>query len=70
MKFRNLNIGDTFDFVHPNPDASPTNIYNSFFARCTKVSKRCYTFAGQKNAVLKAQVGTINCNVYHVIQGA
>ena len=55
MKFRDLQIGDTFDFISPNVG------YNSFFERCTKISTRKYR--GDK---FEYEVGSINVEVYHV----
>ncbi len=56
MKFRDLKIGDTFDFI------SPDRMLNSFYERCRKVSARCYR-DDKRN---RYEVGTINCDVYHV----
>lgn len=58
MKFRNLNPGDTFDFISPN------RMLNSFFQRCTKTSARGY----RAELGVECKVGTINCDVYHVIK--
>tara|TARA_R110000868_G_scaffold384682_1_gene652232 strand:+ start:544 stop:732 length:189 start_codon:yes stop_codon:yes gene_type:complete len=57
MKFRDLPIGATFDFIN-----SATPSYNSFFERCTKISPRQYQF-GQSH---RAQVGSINVEVFNV----
>lgn len=46
MKFKDLKIGDTFDFINDSKVG-----YNSFFMRCTN------------------QIGSINCEVYHVEKG-
>jgi hypothetical protein len=35
-KFRELSVGQTFDFVKPN------SVFNSFFDRCIKVGPRAY----------------------------
>jgi hypothetical protein len=56
-KFRDLSIGDTFDFVN---DATPAS--NSYFARCTKTSARGYSSTLHD----KLKVGTINAKVFHV----
>ena len=56
MKFRDLKIGETFDWIKPN------SIYNSFYKRCVKTGTRTYTDSdGQKH-----RVGSINANVCHV----
>lgn len=55
-KFVGLAIGDTFDFISPDP------MYNSFTLRCTKISKRKYRDeSGQDHSV-----GSHYCAVYHV----
>ena len=68
-KFRDLKIGDTFDFISGSR-------FDSFFDRCTKVSPRRYTwtrcYADTKRArtTLQSSVGTINVQVYHVNESA
>jgi hypothetical protein len=57
MKFRDLQVGDTFDFVSPNTS------FNSFYLRCTKVSARRY----RDEDGHFHQVGSINAVVYHVV---
>lgn len=57
MLFRELAVGDTFDFVKPD------SLRNSFYLRCTKVSPRCYTYNADAT---KAHVGTIKVEVYNV----
>lgn len=68
MKFRNLAIGDTFDFIPPTGQAS-------FYHTCTKVSTRKYkwplgewvkTPTGKHITFGFSTVGTINVEVYHV----
>jgi hypothetical protein len=54
-KFRDLNIGDTFDFIKPN------SLRNSFTKRCTKISARKY-----RDDLHTHLVGTINVEVYNV----
>ena len=54
MKFRDLKIGDSFDWIGPK--------HPSFFLRCTKLSKRIY----QDSTGYVHQVGSINAEVYHV----
>lgn len=60
VRFRQLSIGDRFDFI------GPESLYNSFFATCTKTSARGYEWAGVDGAPLRSKVGTINVRVYHV----
>jgi hypothetical protein len=61
MYFKRLAIGDTFDFINPGPGA----IWTSFYARCTKVSVRCFTWK-QEGRTLKGQIGSVYAPVYHV----
>ena len=56
MKFRDLGIGQGFDWVD---DDNPAN---SFYLRCFKISPRRYRDA--KGIV--HTVGTINAQVFHV----
>ena len=56
MRFRDLSIGTTFDFID---DANP--MHNSFYWRCTKISTRKYRAAG-----ITHTVGTIDAKVFHV----
>jgi len=58
MKFNDLSIGETFDFID---DENP--MYNSFFERCTKVSTRKY-LAG--NGFPEYTIGSIFADVFHV----
>jgi hypothetical protein len=53
MTFKELAIGQTFDWISGNMD--------SFFNRCTKVSARKYT-----DGIHVYRVGTIHAEVYHV----
>jgi hypothetical protein len=60
MKFKDLKVGQTFDFID---DANPQR--NSFYARCKKVSARTY----QNISLTSPQtfrVGSINAYVFHV----
>ena len=57
MKFRDLHIGDSFDFVN---DDKPT--WNSFFKRCWKNASRRYVDSDG----IQHRVGSINADVYHV----
>ena len=56
--FKELLIGDTFDFVDPD-----NRTLNSFFKRCEKTSERGYRDLGD---IAKYQVGTIRCKVFNV----
>ena len=64
IQFRDLNVGDEFDFVSPNP------MMNSFYETCTKTGPRTYTWVSQhpvdRGRVFKTRVGSINVKVYHV----
>lgn len=61
MKFRELEVGDTFDWIGPNRQ------FNSFFDRCVKVSARGYMVAGEDSNERSAmRVGTIDAEVFHV----
>lgn len=63
MKFRDLAIGDTFDFVGPD------RIYNSFYEICEKISARQYRYTStQFKTVCVSRVGSINCEVYNVVK--
>jgi hypothetical protein len=60
-RFRDLRIGDSFDFIGPEAR------FNSFYERCTKVTTRSYEwFHPERHTNLRSEVGTINCKVYHV----
>ena len=59
MKFRELAIGQEFDFVNDTPGA-----HNSFFQRCQKISARKYAYGPFRNH--ECQVGSINVEVFHV----
>lgn len=56
-QFRNLAIGDSFDFV------SPDRTLNSFFLRCVKIGKRAYQDEKHTTHI----VGTVACRVYNVV---
>jgi hypothetical protein len=63
-RFRDLAIGDTFDWVDPAPGAS-----NSFFCKCKKIGARSYETVepvGAMGKLMDCRVGTINARVYHV----
>jgi hypothetical protein len=60
VRFRDLQVGDTFDFIN---DAEPG--FNSFFARCTKLSERTYTYQANGQLV-RNQVGSIYAPVFHI----
>lgn len=55
-QFRDLAIGQGFDFIGPD------RAYNSFFLRCTKISPRRYL----DERGTEHRVGTINAEVFHV----
>ena len=55
MRFRDLPIGATFDFVGPST--------NTFFDRCVKISARRYK---STRTLTVFQVGTVLCNVFNV----
>ena len=57
-KFRDLGIGDTFDWI------GPVTRFNSYFARCEKLSPRTYRNIGPgKQFVMR--VGSLNAEVFH-----
>jgi hypothetical protein len=78
--FRDLAIGDTFDFRNPMGARAGA----TFSARCTKVGPRSYTWVNSgpaavkapqgyrvvRGATLKTRIGSINCPVYHVNEEA
>ena len=63
--FRDLNIGDEFDFIGPDR-------YNSFFNRCSKTSARKYRWENpvrcslSPDQYLETRVGSINVEVFNV----
>jgi hypothetical protein len=62
-KFRDLKIGETFDWMGPN------QMHNSFFKCCRKISDRKYVAVlptGDMSNEGPMSVGTINAKVYHV----
>jgi hypothetical protein len=60
MRFRDLSIGDSFDFISGNP------LMDSFYGRCTKTSARTYEWPSLCGKVYRVKVGSINALVYHV----
>jgi hypothetical protein len=62
MYFKDLAIGQTFDFVGPY---STDHVYY-FFARCTKVSTNHYTWQYQGDITLQSEAGSDYALVYHV----
>lgn len=56
MTFKELRIGQTFDFV------SPDRLYNLFHDRCVKISARRYR---SLNSGLLFTVGTVKCRVFN-----
>lgn len=67
MRFRDLSIGQWFDF-----DAPPDHTWATGFTnRCQKVSARRYRWRDHiKKSWLYSKVGTINVDVYHVRRAA
>jgi len=59
MQFRDLAVGDTFDFIDPSRPG-----FNSFYSRCMKTSSRMYATAD--HPTYRYRVGTINVEVFHV----
>lgn len=60
--FRDLAIGQTFDFIDDD-----NRMLNSFFARCTKIGPRTYTWhANIGRRVMRTQVGSIYAQVFHI----
>jgi len=57
MRFRDVKIGQTFDWQNPYKPW-----LNSFFPACKKISARKYIAEGG----VVHEVGTINASVYHV----
>lgn len=62
--FASLDIGATFDFVAPPPAS------NSFFARCTKVGPRTYSYVNAGPAAVKAPRRLSDGRGYNVVYGA
>ena len=60
QKFRDLGIGDTFDFV------SPTRHWNNYFARCVKLSARTYMAVDGDTQSSTMHVGSINVEIFNV----
>ena len=64
MKFRDLSIGQTFDWID---DANPS--HNHFFHRCRKISARKYETVepgGAMGKLMDCRVGTTSAKVFHV----
>jgi hypothetical protein len=63
MTFKQLSVGDTFDFV------SDTS-YDSFYERCKKTSARGYVAINSDGSTNKRygkmRVGSLSAKVYHV----
>ena len=58
--FRDLDMGESFDFIGPNP------ALNSFFDRCRKVGLRTYKPVQGSLIGKTLTVGRVSCKVYHV----
>jgi hypothetical protein len=62
MKFRELAIGQTFDFIGPDR-------YNSFYEPCKKISTRKYKYPTGKPKPFDfyiASVGSLDAEVFNV----
>ena len=57
-KFRELETGDTFDWV------GPVYRFNTYFVRCVKTGKR--TYSPIEGEAYDMRVGTTTAEVYHV----
>jgi len=57
-RFRDLNIGDTFDFIN---DSQPYT--TTFYTRCMKLTPRKYASLDMSN---EYRVGSVYATVYHV----
>lgn len=57
MKFKDLAIGQEFDWINP---AAPS--FNSFYLRCHKTGERTY----EDSQLNTHKVGTIHADVFHV----
>ena len=72
MQFKDLAIGDEFDFVSDHPDDITRN---SFYETCTKTSTRKYRWRNpvrctlSPSEFLETRVGSESVEVYHVVRG-
>lgn len=57
VQFRDLQVGDAFDFVSGVPGM------DSFYKRCEKISPRKY----QDGDGVQYRVGSVKCQVYNVV---
>jgi len=60
MRFRDLHIGQGFDWISPNRG------YNSFFRRCWRIGVRRY----RDDTGIVHRVGSINAEVFHTDRAA
>jgi hypothetical protein len=60
MKFRDLAIGQSFDFIGPD------RMLNSFYSTCRKISARIYEWQLDDGRWKQGCVGSLDANVYHV----
>lgn len=60
MKFEDLAIGQTFDWISPERSAFTRN---SYFKRCVKISARKYESIDGAD---KCTIGSVKVTVYHV----
>lgn len=64
--FKQLSIGNRFDFVGPD------SMLNSFYSRCEKVSTRKYRWLNPRkcslapDVYLETRVGSVGVEVYHI----
>lgn len=61
-QFRDLAIGDTFDWIAD----TDTRMFKSYFKRCVKLSARTYTAVEGETEPRPMPVGSINAEVFHV----
>ena len=58
--FRDLRIGQTFDFIGPDRQ------WNSFYEKCRKVTSRGYVSIENPGRYGTMRVGSIDAEVFHV----
>lgn len=63
LTFKQLSVGQSFDFIDDRPGA-----LNSYHQRCRKVGARRYEAVGEGRLLegTVMQVGSINAEVFHV----
>ena len=66
-KFRDVRIGQMFDFVAPSYVAVERGFGSSFYERCRKETARTYSFwCGITNQRLTSRVGSVEVEVWNV----